>query len=177
MALCGYTRSMKVKTRAIAYGLAVCLFTQTTVGGPLEDATAAADRGDFATALRLIKPLADQGDAKAQFHLGTMYENGQSVPQDYGASVKWYRKAADQGDAAAQSNLGLMYGAGKGVPRNFVLAYMWCNLASASYSADETKMRDHAVEFRNAIATKMTPDQIALAQRLAREWITAHLKK
>lgn len=61
----------------------------------------AAQKGDYATAFREWMPLADQGDAAAQYNLGIMYDNGQGVAQDYGAAVKWYRKAADQGDADA----------------------------------------------------------------------------
>ena len=76
---------------------------------------AAVSRGDYATAYRLWRPLADQGNASAQYNLGFMYDNGQGVPQDYAAAVGWYRKAADQGDASAQYNLGFMYGNGLGV--------------------------------------------------------------
>ena len=63
--------------------------------GPFEDAVAAS-QGDYATAMRLWRPLADQGDAGAQLNLGLMYDNGRGVPQDYAAAVKWYRKAADR---------------------------------------------------------------------------------
>jgi uncharacterized protein len=77
--------------------------------GPLEDWRAAYDRGDYATALRLIKPLATQGNADAQTNLGWMYENGQRVPKDDKEAVKWYRLAAAQGNAVAQSNLGVKY--------------------------------------------------------------------
>ena len=58
--------------------------------------------GDYATALRELTPLAKQGDARAQFSLGVMYEDGKGVPQDYKTAVKWYRLAAEQGDADAQ---------------------------------------------------------------------------
>src|SRR3990172_7650549 len=86
--------------------------------GPFEDAAAAYELGDYATALRLMRPLAEQGDALAQYNLGVMYENGQGVPQDYAEAVKWYRKAADQGVALAQSNLGFAYANGQGVPQD-----------------------------------------------------------
>jgi TPR repeat protein len=70
---------------------------------------AAAGRGDYAAALRLWRPLADQGDAAAQYNLGLMYVDGHGVAQDDAAAVSWFRKAADQGYADAQYNLGLMY--------------------------------------------------------------------
>jgi uncharacterized protein len=68
----------------------------------------AAQSGDFATALKEWKPLAEQGRADAQNNLGWMYERGDGVTQDYAEALKWYRKAAEQGDAAAQYNIGLM---------------------------------------------------------------------
>ena len=60
--------------------------------------------GDYATALREWKPLAEQGNADAQFNLGLMYEKGWGVPQDYKTAMKWYRLAAEQGDADSQFN-------------------------------------------------------------------------
>jgi Sel1 repeat len=76
---------------------------------PMEKARDAAQRGDFATALELWRPLAERGDAAAQDHLGAAYELGNGVPQDDATAVAWYRKAADQGNAMAQTNLGEMY--------------------------------------------------------------------
>ena len=69
---------------------------------------AAYQSGDYATALREWKPLAEQGNARAQFYLGVMYGNGQGVPQDYKTAVKWYRLAAEQGDADAQTSLDII---------------------------------------------------------------------
>ncbi len=65
-------------------------------------------RGDYPTALRELRPLARQGDAIAQYNLGSMYGRGQGVPQDYAETVKWYRKAAEQGHATAQFMWGLV---------------------------------------------------------------------
>jgi uncharacterized protein len=69
--------------------------------------------------IRSLKPLAEQGHAYAQYHLGRMYKYGQGVPQDYKEAVKWYRLSAEQGDASAQYNLGVMYEDGQGVPRDY----------------------------------------------------------
>lgn len=97
--------------------LALTVSNGVAFAGPLEDAQAAFERGDYATALKLMKPLAAQGNAVAQTRLGIMYENGQGVPQDYDKAVKWYRLAATQGYATAQSNLGGMYLNGQPVRR------------------------------------------------------------
>jgi TPR repeat protein len=85
-----------------------------------EDGVAALKRGDYATALQLLGPLADQGNARAQFKLGVMYYEGQGVPQDYAEAVKWYRRAADQGYADGQGVLGFFYEKGDcGVPQDY----------------------------------------------------------
>ncbi|MSP50530.1 MAG: sel1 repeat family protein, partial [Alphaproteobacteria bacterium] len=85
------------------------------------------------------------------------------VPQDYAEAVMWYRKAADQGEADAQTNLGINYANGQGVPQDYVQAHKWFNLAAA-------KGNINAVKNRDIVAAKMTPAQIAEAQKLAREW-------
>jgi TPR repeat protein len=95
------------------------------IAGPYEDGVAASDRKDYATALRLFRPLADQGDRRAQEMLGLMYQVGAGVPQDYQAAILWYRKSADQGTASAQYLLGEMYAAGRGVPSDFSIAVSW----------------------------------------------------
>ena len=83
-----------------------------------EEGLAAAERGEYATALREWQPLAEAGDARAQYGLGLMYATGQGVPKSDVEAVKWYRLAADQGEANAQNNLGLMYVNGQGVPKS-----------------------------------------------------------
>jgi hypothetical protein len=109
--------------------LALALFS-AALAGPLEDATAAYQRGDYVTALRLLRPLADQGNAAAQDALGVMYHEGQGVPQDYARALAWYRKAAEQGTAVAQFNLGAMYADGEGVPQDYARAIAWYRKAA-----------------------------------------------
>jgi hypothetical protein len=98
--------------------------------GALEDGMAAYLRGDHATAHRLLRPLADQGDANAQILLGRMYSQGQGVTQDYALAMQWFRKAADQGYGVAQSSLGLMYEEGRGVTQDYALAMQWFRKAA-----------------------------------------------
>ncbi|MRD72059.1 sel1 repeat family protein, partial [Rhodocyclus tenuis] len=73
-----------------------------------DEGLAAYEKNDFKTALREFRPMAVSGDARAQFALGVMYENGRGIAQDYKEAVRWYRLAAEQGDATAQYNLGVM---------------------------------------------------------------------
>ena len=109
---------------AIILGLS---FATPAAAGSLEDADAALKRRDYATAVRLNRPLAEQGNANAQYNLGTFYDNGLGVPLDK------------------------------------VRAYMWFSLSAA-------QGREGAAAFRDLIARRMTPAQIAEAQKLAREW-------
>ena len=99
--------------------------------------------------------------------LGELYLWGKGVPQNNVEAAKWLRKAAERGNLASQVELGFLYADGKGVPQDLVLAYMWFNLAAASSNGPAQK--DNA-NLRDQIAARMTPAQIAEAQRLAREW-------
>jgi TPR repeat protein len=96
-----------IKVGIVALVLSLALAMPVSAG-PFEDA-ASYERGDYAAALRVWRPLANQGNAASQFKLGNMYHHGEGVPQDFAAAVTWYRKAADQGDAEAQLHLGNMY--------------------------------------------------------------------
>ncbi len=85
---------------------------------------------DYGTALREWRPLAKQGNAKAQYNLGHMYRYGLGVPQDDAAAWGWYRKAAEQGNAKAQNNLGVMYRKGQGMPQDDAEAVGWWRKAA-----------------------------------------------
>jgi TPR repeat protein len=123
---------------------------------------------DYAEAVKWFRKAADQGYTGSQFQLGSLYYQGHGVPRDYAEAVKWYRKAAEQGDDGAQAMLGTMYARGEGVPQDYVQAHMWINLAASQSPPGE--LHKEAVKWRDSIAARMTPAQIAEAQRLAREW-------
>ena len=160
----GRNRLIETGLSALVLALILILGPAAPVAaGPLEDGVSAYERGDYATALRLLRPLADQRLAPAQFYLGLMYMNGVGVAQDHGEAAKWIRKAADQGLALAQFILGVMYDNGQGVAQDYVQAHMWFDLAASRFVGDAVKDRDRA-------AATMTPAQVAEAQRLAREW-------
>ena len=103
--------------RVVLASWLMAMLVGTAVAGPFEDAVSAYDRGDYATAIRLLRPLAERGDAEAQNNLGVMYDNGRGVPRDDTEAAKWFRKAADQGIADAQYNIGVMYFNGREVLR------------------------------------------------------------
>jgi len=130
---------------------------------------AAAEAGDFATALTEWKPLAEQGDASVQYNLGLMYDNGEGVIEDDKEAVKWFRLAAEQGDAKAQSNLAFMHANGEGVIENNVYAHMWFNIAAANGSENAKGNKDILVK-------EMTTQDISKAQDLARECVKKNYK-
>jgi TPR repeat protein len=177
----------------------------TRPSSSVEAAEAAFEKGDYQKALQLARPLAEQGDpraqfllgriflrgrgvptdeneavkwlrraadqghAGAQFSLGNLYAEGKGVPQDNVEAAKWYRAAADRGDPQAQYNLGLAYAKGEGVEQDNVKAHMWFNIAASRFPSDSAN-RNLAISNREAIAQKLTPEELAEAQRLAREW-------
>jgi uncharacterized protein len=98
--------------------------------GPFEDGEAAYKSGDYATAVRLLGPLAEQGDATAQYNLGVIYAFGRGVPQNFPLAATWYSKSADQGLPDAQYNLGFMYEKGLGVPQDYTEAAKLYRLAA-----------------------------------------------
>ena len=91
---------------------------------------AAHRRGDWATALKHFRPLAEQGNTIAQHSIGVMHEHGRGVFQDYASAIKWYRKAAEQGNVSSQYNLGYMYKHGKGVLKDDTEAVKWWRKAA-----------------------------------------------
>ena len=119
--------------------LAVALLFGNTGGSWSQDfqkGYSAAQSGGFATALREWTPLAEQGNADAQYNLGVIYDTGQGVPQNNKTAVKWYRLAAEQGGSFAQLNLGVMYANGQGVPQDYKTAVKWYRLAAEQGDAD-----------------------------------------
>ena len=93
---------MKAILRTGFLALAIMALAVPANAGPFEDGWDAYQRSDYATALEFWRPLADQGDAEAQFNLGVMYESGQGVPQDDAEAVKWFQKAAEKGSDRAR---------------------------------------------------------------------------
>ena len=129
--------------------------------GPLEDGLAAANRGDYATALRLWRPLADQGNADAQYNIGAVYDKALGVTRDSQEAVKWWRLAAAQGNQLAQYNLAVAYAQGRGTAQDFERSYMWFKIAAAhGLTAAEEK--------RVIILKRLTGPQYNSAQEMAR---------
>jgi uncharacterized protein len=164
--------SVRAARRFLLALLAVALSAAAVpvAAGSLSRGTAAFHRGDYIRAFHELAPLAERENATALGLLGFMYEHGFGAPQAYDAAADLYCRAAIQGNPFAQAMLGLLYDKGHGVPQDFVLAYKWLNLAAARTSGRE---RDTYARFRNAVASKMSTDEIMIGQRLALNWAPA----
>ena len=124
---------------------------------------------DHVEAAKWYRLAAEKGQVIAQSHLGIMYLEGDGVQHDYAEAVKWFRLAAERGDPQSQYNLALSYAKGEtGEPDN-VSAYMWFSLAAARFPASDA-LRATAIARRDQLMAKMTPTEVAEAQRRSREW-------
>lgn len=110
---------------------------------------------------------AEQGDLEAQYNLGLMYANGEGVAENNAEAAKWFRKAAEQGDVTAQYELGVMYANAEGVVQDYVTTHMWWVQARAQGHEGATGNLDF-------LSPMMTKEQIAEAQKRAREWQETH---
>ena len=118
---------------------------------------------DHAEAALWLRKAAVKGVAPAQNNLGVMLENGEGVARNYEEAMKWYRKAAESGNRDAPNNIGVMYMTGVGVRRDFVKASMWFNIAGKGDLG--------AASNKGFLIKRMTPDEIAQAESLAKEWL------
>ena len=174
------------------------LFSGAVQAGEFEDGNRAYARNDYATALRNYKVAASKdnagaqyalyvmyklgkgtkkdseeanfwleaaaqnGEVTAQINLAVAYEFGVGVEKNDGEAARWYKKVAAEGNPTAQRYLAQKYSVGSGVTQDYTIAHMWWNLAAAAGDFVSIKNRD-------IVAEKMTPQQIAEAQKLARE--------
>ncbi len=188
--------------------ISVIVLSGAASAGPFDDGDAAYQRGDYAEALAILRPLALQGDAKAQNDLGLMYLNGRGVTEsraeatlwlrlsadqgnadaqarlghvyfygwgsvrpDYTESSKWYLAAAEQGYAEGQEIMGSHFESGLGVPQDDVEALKWSILALSAFPASAAESVKHgATVQRDREAEKMSPDELAEAEKRARDW-------
>ncbi len=185
--------------RAFAACVIATMLTGPATAGLWEDGVEAYKRGDYATAVTLMLPLAQSGDVSAQYNLGVAYAKGIGAARDYQELMKWFRRAADQGAALAQFNVAVMYQRGLGVSVDYAEAAKWY-LAAAEGEDPRAQLeigikladgqgiaRDYvlahmwlnlaaslgepnAAMHRDIVAKKMTAGQIAAAMELARTW-------
>jgi hypothetical protein len=129
---------------------------------------------DYELAALWFRKAAAQGSMEAQYALATMHRDGLGMLKDDAKAFELFRMSAEQGYPAAQSNLGNAYYTGRGAPVDFVEAHKWLNLGAARLTGDAQKQ---SAALRDEIGAKLTPAQLADAQRRAREWMEAFEKR
>ena len=150
-----------------ALGLAL-VATTANAGGALAAGERAYARHAYVRAAPLLQIAAEEGSPTAQTYLGYMYQNGLGVPRNYYAAAGWLQLAAEQGEPTAQFLLGLLFDKGYGVPQDWVEAEVWLNLAASQATG---KQRDYWARVRDAVAQKLTLDQLAESQQRAFAWV------
>ena len=134
-------------------------------------AAGAYEHKDFALALSLWKPLAEQGNAEAPTLLGAMYWQGEGVPRDHKEAAHLYLLAAEAGYARAQYDIGFMYGFGEGIPpQDDVQAYKWIGLAIDRFTVKNEERRNQAIRDRATLAARMSREQLAEAEAAIKAW-------
>jgi uncharacterized protein len=134
---------MNFKKLTCSTALVVCFSAQLALADPIEDGKTAYERGDYITALKIFRSVADvvsdlgqPEKSEAQVYLGVMYERGRGVQQDFELAVRWYVEAAKARNPPAQYNIGLAYVSGKALPQDYVKAMFWFREASKNGLAD-----------------------------------------
>ena len=186
-----------VAWRALGVAAVVVPVLLISIGPPtFDEAVAAYEHGDYATAYRGFLSAAEQGNANAQVYLGFMYDAGEGVSQDDGEAVKWWRRAAEQGDADAQRILGTLYREGEGVPQDYgeavkwyrraaeqgnvtaqlELAYMYINAEGVSQDYIEAaKWQHHAAEQGNTMAQLVLGLAYRTGEGVRQDHVRAHM--
>lgn len=152
-------------------GAAIGPVSAQTLEADMRAAAGAYERKDMATAVRIWKAWAAKGEPEAETLLGAMYWSGDGVRRDHKEAARLYLRAANKGYARAQNDIGFMYGFGEGVPpRDDVEAYKWLTLGIARYTAKNQDRLDQAIKDKATLAKRMTPAQIAEAERRVKMW-------
>lgn len=145
-------------------GVIALLLLMTACNSQETDPETAFKNKNYERARELWLTQAEEGNAKAQNALGTIYYMGLGIERDYRRALKWFEMAAKQGHPGAQRNAGMMHEHGLGTPQSFPTAYMWF------FAADKQGNRD-ANHYINTLVNKLTPNQMIQARRLAHEYI------
>ena len=111
-------------------GIALLLAVQSASAIDFWTGSAYYLRGDFESAMLEWRPLAEEGDARAQYYLGLMHARGEGVPEDNRQAAHWFRKSAEQGNPQSQFHLGMLYANGRGVLEDDRQALHWLGEAA-----------------------------------------------
>jgi len=152
---------------ALALALGAACLASAAKADALSAGKRAFARHDYVRAASLLSVEAERGSPVAQTYLGYLYQYGLGVPRDYVLAATWLHQAAEQGEPTGQFLLGLLFDKGFGVPQDWVEAEVWLNLAAAHAAP---RQQDYFARVRDAVAEKLTLNQLAETQRRAAAW-------
>ncbi len=152
--------------RAVWFAILFLVCSPAAAG--MNEGVAALQKGDYATAWREFRPLAEAGDARAQFNVALLYAEGRGTAQNDAEAAKWYRRSAEQGNAAAQNNLGALYNQGRGVDQNPAEAVNWFRKA-AEQGISQAQLNLGLALINGRGVTKNAPEAAALLARAAKQ--------
>ncbi len=149
----------------------LCLLLALVLAGPvaadeIDMANAAYQRGDYATAEKLLLPLAESGNAYAQYRIGLVYAEATGPMRSTEEAAKWFESAAMQGQPYAQYKLGILYVNGDGVAKDYVQAYVWLSLSARSPAGSASEARRQL----DMITPRLSSTQLSDAKQLLRTW-------
>jgi TPR repeat protein len=153
---------------------------ETAYAGQLEDGVSAWGQGEFASAMSLLEPLADEGQPRAQFLVGLMFTTGDGVDRDIPAGVAWFRKSAEQGNVDSMYSLGQEYSLKELVdgrelfPEDYAEAYFWFSLAAEGYAASGREKQAGAREMRDMMERRLSPAEVESIKARIAAWNAAH---
>jgi uncharacterized protein len=163
----GSRRDRVTRRFALALAVAALCFASGAKADALSVGKRAFARHDYVRASSRLLVKAERGSPVAQTYLGYMYQYGLGVPQDYVFAASWLHQAAEQREPTGQFLLGLLFDKGYGVPQDWVEAEIWLNLAAAHEGG---RQQDYFARVRDAVAQKLTLNQLAQTQRRASAW-------
>src|SRR5208337_2265708 len=167
-----WARALRGRASALALVL-VCLACSAKAD-TLSAGLRAFARHDYVRAAPLLLVEAERGVPIAETYIGYMYQNGLGVPRDYVVAANWLNQAAQKGEPTAQFLLGLLFDKGYGVPQDWVQAEVWLNLAASQARGKE---REYWARVRDAVAQKLTLDQLSEAQQRAFAWAPIAIRR
>ena len=124
-----------ISSRCVAAALLICVIAPLPAAAGMAEAMSAYRQADYAEAARQMRPLAERGDAKAQFWLGRLHAGGRGVPKDHQEAMRWFEQAGGQGHVMAQLSLGVMYEKGYSRKHGYGAAMAWYRKAALQGNA------------------------------------------
>jgi len=151
------------KISVVAISIILSVSCNFALAAPHDDAFKAYDAGDFEAAVNIWRPMAEDGDARAQYWIGKLYTRGAGVAKDFAQARKWIEAAARQGHTKAEHGMGDIYRYGDGVRSDASTSFDWyMRAAKKGYALSELSLAELILSDENSSEERL---------RSAQEWL------